>query len=538
MRSIKLVLTIMLVLALVCSIAACGQGTKPSGADTDQSGNSQPQSSTDFKDHMEISVAFWGIEAALSAEDQFIDDMEKKFNITLKPYEITWDDYVQKIQIWSASSQLPDVFAIDAVGTQFYRNWVDQGVVRAIPADLSPYPTLKEYMNKDDIKALEENGKFYTIPRCKFDSMYYCAHDRNVLYRWDLAQKAGITKEPETWDEFKAMLKAIIEKDPEGKQIGGITAVNVKQIGGFFWLYSNPAATSDGSGSDYKWIKDEGRYVPAVLTTKYSLPALKNVREMYDQGLIDKDIALVKGQQAYDKFASGKAAAILEVGYGNVNNLLLPRWKELHPDVPLLDAVKRVKYFPSTDGNRYYCTFKTYWSESYFSSNVDDKKMDRIMRMYDYLLQPDTKEFYRFGVKGVDYEKDGDRIIPLISNEELLKKQPGAGTVGALVEFDDQYQYDPNNFTMDTAIREAAVKDLEYAKSVTREPDYEVRLTYASTPTKDKFTIFDHDFMLNIMMGNEPVEKMWEDLLKDYEAKGLSKMIDEVNEKAREMGLN
>ncbi|MGI6622656.1 MAG: hypothetical protein ACOX4T_05900 [Acetivibrionales bacterium] len=40
--------------------------------------------------------------------------------------------------------------------------------------------------------------------------------------------------------------------------------------------------------------------------------------------------------------------------------------------------------------------------------------------------------------------------------------------------------------------------------------------------------------MLNIMMGNEPVEKMWEDLLKDYEAKGLSKMIDEVNEKLPE----
>mgnify|MGYP000859675516 CR=1 FL=1 len=44
--------------------------------------------------------------------------------------------------------------------------------------------------------------------------------------------------------------------------------------------------------------------------------------------------------------------------------------------------------------------------------------------------------------------------------------------------------------------------------------------------------------MLNIMMGKEPVEKMWEELLNDYEAKGLSKMIEEVNEKAREMGLD
>jgi putative aldouronate transport system substrate-binding protein len=40
------------------------------------------------------------------------------------------------------------------------------------------------------------------------------------------------------------------------------------------------------------------------------------------------------------------------------------------------------------------------------------------------------------------------------------------------------------------------------------------------------------------MMGNKPVEDMWNSLLKDYESKGLSKMIDEVNEKAKAMGLN
>ena len=39
-----------------------------------------------------------------------------------------------------------------------------------------------------------------------------------------------------------------------------------------------------------------------------------------------------------------------------------------------------------------------------------------------------------------------------------------------------------------------------------------------------------------VMMGSEPVEKMVEDLLKSYEDKGLEAMIQEVNEKAAEMG--
>lgn len=534
---------------LISGVAACGGSSDKAGDSTAApssavSGSTTAAESTaaapDISEKMEISVALWGIDEALANadNDQFLKDMYGKLNITLKPRQITWDDYTQKIQIWTASGDMPDIMAIDAIGTTYYRNWVNQGVVKALPEDLSKYPTLDQYLNKPDIQALKENGKLYTVPRSLYDSLDYCAHDRNVFYRWDLAQKAGITKEPETWDEFKAMLKAIVDKDPEGKKISGLTAVNVKQIGGFFWLYSNPAATSDGSGSDFKWIKKDGKYVPAVLTTELSLPSLQNIRDMYDQKMIDRDIAQMKGTQAYDKFVSGASAAILEVGYGNVNNQINDRWKKLHPDVPLLDAIKKADYFPSTDGNKYHATFKTYWSESYFSSKMDDKKMDRIMLLYDYMLKPETKELYRYGIKDVDYTKEGDKIVKITSQADLDKKQPSSANLQCIVEFDNAYQYDPNNFTMDPAIVKAAQDDLQHAKEVTKQPDYEVKLTHISTPTKDKFSILDHDFMLKIMAGKEPVEKMWNDVLKEYEGKGLNKMIDEVNEKAKELGLN
>ncbi len=34
---------------------------------------------------------------------------------------------------------------------------------------------------------------------------------------------------------------------------------------------------------------------------------------------------------------------------------------------------------------------------------------------------------------------------------------------------------------------------------------------------------------MRIMIGKDSVDKMYDDLLKDYENKGLSKMIEEVN---------
>ena len=63
-----------------------------------------------------------------------------------------------------------------------------------------------------------------------------------------------------------------------------------------------------------------------------------------------------------------------------------------------------------------------------------------------------------------------------------------------------------------------------------------MRYTYLSTPLKDKFVIKPAEDLLNIMMGSEPVEKMYQDLLDKYEQQGLSKMIEEVNAVAKEKG--
>ncbi len=550
MKKVKQLMAVLLTAAvLMTAVTACGSGSEVSkqtntsastaAGNAQQQDTSKEESGSIPKEPMTLTVAFWDIDQALAnaEKDQFIQKVQKDLNVTLKPINITWDDYSQKIQMWAASSQLPDIFSIDAIGTQYYRNWTQQGVVKPLPEDLSKYPTLEKYMSNPDIQALKQDGKLYCVPRGLYDSLDYCAHDRNVWYRWDLAQKAGITKEPETWEEFKSMLTAIVKADPEKKKIGGMTAVNVKQLGGFFWLYSNPAAMSDGSGSDFKWIKEDGKYIPAAFS-KNTLPSLENARDMYEKGLIDKDIALVKGQEGYDKFASGKVAALLEVGYDNVSTKMNERWKKLYPDTHMLDSVKRVKYFPATDGTKYHAVFRTFWSESYFSGKIDEKKLDRILMLYDYFLKPETKESYRFGVRDVDYAKEGDKIKTLISLDELKKKQPSLEVIQGLVEFDNQFQYDPNNFTLDPRVVEIGREDMEVVRKETKIPEYQPQLTYVSTPTKDKFTIMDHDFLLNIMMGNKPVGQMWENVKKEYEAKGLSRMIDEVNAKAKEAGIN
>lgn len=543
MQKLRKFSTLTIILVLMAGLFA-GCGTKDaSNQEPNSNGGTNPgttASDDPFQEHLEISVGFWDIDtiAAKFQEDKIYQDIMKKFNITIKPVNVTWDDYVQKYQMWAASGQLPDIFATDAIGTQYYRNWVNQGIVKALPEDMSAYPNLKEYFETPDIKGLSEDGKFYNVPRRMFPTVQWSVLDRPVLYRWDLAQKAGITKEPETWDEFKAMLQAIVDQDPEGKGITGLTSSTVKMLGGFFWVYGNAAATSDGSGSDFKWVKEDGKFIPAIFS-KNALPALQNMREMYDKKLVDPDIALTKPDSAYDKFVSGKSAALLMGGgfKGIDQNVYEKRWKTAYPDAEFTENVKVLKPLKGPDGERYHPVFKTYWSESYFNAKIDDKKLDRIMRLYDYVLSEEGSTLLTYGIEGEDYKLEGDKKVPL-HEESLTLKYPAIGTLLNLVTYNTSDTYAMDNPTIaNKKIRQEAVDFIDWSIKNSKVPDYDIRLTYLSTPTKDKFSVLDHDDLLKVMLSKEPVEQAWNDILNNYKSKGLDKMIEEVNAKAKESGI-
>mgnify|MGYP005873371361 FL=1 len=60
---------------------------------------------------------------------------------------------------------------------------------------------------------------------------------------------------------------------------------------------------------------------------------------------------------------------------------------------------------------------------------------------------------------------------------------------------------------------------------------------FLSTPLKDNFVYNSDDDLMQIMMGTEPVDKMVDDLMANYESKGLSDMIAEVNAAAEAAGI-
>ena len=101
------------------------------------------------------------------------------------------------------------------------------------------------------------------------------------------------------------MIKAIIEADPEGKSVSGMTQALPELIGGFVYPYAGII--------DKKWVADEGgQFVPSYFADRDALvSAMQFARDMYTDGVIEKDIALAKLETSKEKYLQGQSAAMV-----------------------------------------------------------------------------------------------------------------------------------------------------------------------------------------------------------------------------------
>ena len=134
---------------LMAMMAGCG-GAPSSAAPASSSGSagSTSQAVEGNEEHLNITVGYWDVEAALANRetDTVLQTIEEKFNVTFEPVNVTWDDYSQKFQLWASSDSLPDLFASDVRTTATFAEWANDGLLHEIPQDLSPIRTWRSIL--------------------------------------------------------------------------------------------------------------------------------------------------------------------------------------------------------------------------------------------------------------------------------------------------------------------------------------------------------------------------------------------------------
>jgi hypothetical protein len=290
------------------------------------------------------------------------------------------------------------------------------------------------------------------------------------------------------------------------------------------------------------WIKEDGKWIPACFSNK-EIDGIKALKKIYDEGCLDRDFAIIKGEEGSDKFVSGRAGAICFVGYNAGAPDMVGKFKKNFPDLKFEECVKLMSFWPAADGKRYHPTMTNYWSESYFNAKMDDGKMDRVMRLYDFFLSDKGLEMANYGLEGVDYSKDGDKITITREKDEdgnyvaLDTKYPSVGTLTYLPSWHQDY-----GVLDDPSIPEGVrnmVRDFQaYLESNTAGIDTNFAVSLMSTTAKDKLAFTIADDITKIILSKEDPEKLWKQTVDSYNAKGLKDAIDEVNAKVAELGIN
>lgn len=435
---------------------------------------------TDSEEVVEISVAYWDIGRLLEQNGEKVRQLENELNIRLMPVDITEENYDSKCRIWAQTNTFPDVFAGKYRLKPQFGQWAKEGLLHEIPENLSRYPALAAWFQKEDAQSCRIEDTLYCIPLESYFPPEKMQLEQTVLYRSDLAVRAGISEEPEEWQEFRRMIKYICEADSQGTQIGGMVAESRELFTRLFLPYYNPLAAVEGVG--FLWIQTgPSDYIPAYFKGETPgadmLPVFSLARLMYEEGSIAQDVAFLSGSQAVDSFLHGKSVALcIEGSYQEAAERLADAWKEINGGEFLRD-VKALKTMPSMDGRIYNLPQELCWNELYISSSVSDEKMKRIFKLLDRLMEEDGEE--RFSINGSDMA---------VCDEVRLKQG-------------------------------------RQAQELPSEPL--CRQLYLESG--DAFEIEVTNDLMDIMTGSEPVQDMWQERMAEYKRNGMDAVILKVN---------
>ncbi|MBQ9370448.1 MAG: hypothetical protein IJU10_05190 [Clostridia bacterium] len=346
-----------------------------------------------------------------NGEDDYTAMLEEMFDTKFKVSSYSWADWSTQVSSSWQSNSLPNVFQDDIDSYNFantYLAYVEDGSVKALPDDLSPWPNVKKLVESvADIKHFKVDGKLYGIPVAKningnvaeFTPFTY-------VYRRDWAKelkeqgKLNIEVDDDyTWTEFTALLKAFYDNKCQSGNVYALADVE--------W----------GFPSIINFYKD----APHCFTYNSTKTEVVSnyATDNYVNGLKQAKAWVENGYYGYDQFRSNDGDAN-KVYYGGrigvfYENLSLTNYTTLRKNIQEtstrrlskeeLDDKTAIMKVSGPDGKYALEGQEDWFSMTFFSSKISDEKMEKILSIMDYLLSEEGTLFGLYGVEGHDYEK-------------------------------------------------------------------------------------------------------------------------------------
>lgn len=485
---------------------------------------------TMFEEPLTIDFALW--DQTSFESDPYSDYIAKKFNVDFEIRNEDWGNYDEQIALWGASDDMPDIFT-GYISESYFGDFIDQELIRDIPLELlEKYPNAyNRWLNDPTQQAMYEYyGKIYYLSRddghnADYVGMY--TGGQGLYYRKDWAEALGFD-EPTNMDELLEMLTAFAKNDPDGNGVDdtyGLSTSFGRLRGIWSWFNCYP---------EY-WITSEDGYVPGYLDKENMIEALTWLRTAYENGAIDPEW---KGDiQGFvdDKFG----AYNYHCDYGWATNIVCLKFGATHEGNPY-DLVGGTTCLPVHEGEE--ATTMPYYTGGMaaFSYDCSDEVLERMLALYDWAMDGEGWMFTQFGFEGTDYTIDDTGKMTRLPDNERAKSQN--------MQVACFYTWGGENLDMNYIsiadnddFEDVGVTDemsFEFGRSMIEKSNAAVQneaVTFAlipsliTTPEKVGF-VFDYkQALLDIVIGTDDIETMYDAFVQSAYNSGVQEVIDSVN---------
>lgn len=284
--------------------------------------NDSSKESTDGKDsaktqEVSLMIPEWG-----APTKEMLADFEKESGIKVNVMPTNWDDIRNKISTAAAGKNAAaDIYEVDWswVGEFQKAGWLEP--IELDQADMDDMKTTSTFMI---------DNKLYAIP--------YFNDYRIGFYNKAMYEKAGLTKEPQTWDDVINDAKVLKEKKVVEYPISNPMAADEQTTTTFLWL----AYTRNGKVfNDDNTLNEEATLDALTILDKINRPGLSDPANRTASGAFDK---LKNGECAFMVGPSTNVMSVNDKEKSKVVDQVMPiilpgKDKKATATVPFAEAI-------------------------------------------------------------------------------------------------------------------------------------------------------------------------------------------------------
>lgn len=458
--------------------------------------------------------------------------LEEDHNVTFSRTDIPMADYDQKKSLLIGSGEATDIISSTYAGTE--TQFVSGGAILPVSDYFDYMPNFQQKIEdwglEEDLQnRRQEDGKIYHLPGLREvpDVQY------SVVIREDLWEKAGITDDPATWDEYLEQLEQVKEANPELDYAMSDRWTDATPLGSLLSVMAPNYDTAAGWGYANTWYDEEaGEYVFTGTSDEYK-ELVADAAALVEAGVLDPEITQ-SDDQAVQKFISGKSAAI------SGNTQVIAEYRQKFADSGQGDVPIRLISIPGGPAGDNLPSGR-FTSGILISSEAAEKPYFKaLLQFVDWLYYSDEGlEFAQWGVEGETFTREADGTRKLM--DDIAWSSINAGAPKLL---NADYGYSNGVFLLANGSSEELVLSMmtdEIAEWTVQQLEKKEQLPTAPAPLLNEIELEQtsllqtqltdavHAATASFITGQRSVEDDWDAYVTELEGLGSTQLVDTIN---------